>query len=480
MRNPVPTNRHRNESQSLMISTPSIMMTTGTKSAPVIAYVISLVKCGDRQSSTAGLIDAALVLRHSVHLQSIRNPASGSKYDYHMYAIVHSNALECSQILKTVGKSFNLVILYIPASSRLDSTLYAHTFAFLGFTRIIADTPIQQKDIKSELLRTNIHREWCCGHHEFIKLEAYNLVQHPVVVHVDIDFLFLKPMDILYDAIVFDKDSELGAAARRLIPMERPHEMLPDTIDTFITRDWPQVVPGRKPGYQAGFVVLRPDPTVPKELYKIILEGNFTPGFSRENGWGGLGYGSFVGAMAMQGLMAYYYDIIRPQSAVELNQCRYNWMGMDVLYRAQPNFSEKLSKTGMCRSNKLECEQCYETNTRLIHNVHFTQCRKPWNCVGLGEKGGDHGKKIDTGAGNYEKCMEMVTKWHEIRLDFETKLFALTKDDRIMEAATKSDYKVEIFRGHCAGEGGSNYSQIDASQATFAEVPKMYQAMINI
>jgi hypothetical protein len=70
---------------------------------PVIAYAISLVRCGDRQSSTAGLIDAALVLRHSVHMQSIRNPASGSKYDYQMYAIVHADAVECSHVLKTVG-----------------------------------------------------------------------------------------------------------------------------------------------------------------------------------------------------------------------------------------------------------------------------------------------------------------------------------------------------------------------------------------
>lgn len=70
---------------------------------PVIAYAISLVKCGDHQSSTAGLIDAALVLQHSVHMQSIRNPASGSKYDYQMYAFVHVDAVECSHVLKTVG-----------------------------------------------------------------------------------------------------------------------------------------------------------------------------------------------------------------------------------------------------------------------------------------------------------------------------------------------------------------------------------------
>jgi hypothetical protein len=73
-------------------------------SAPVIAYAISLIKCEDKQTSTAGLIDAALVLRHSVHMQSIRNEKSGSRYDYQMYAIVHVDAVKCSSILKAVGE----------------------------------------------------------------------------------------------------------------------------------------------------------------------------------------------------------------------------------------------------------------------------------------------------------------------------------------------------------------------------------------
>ena len=64
------------------------------------------------------------------------------------------------------------------------------------------------------------------------------------------------------------------------------------------------------------------------ELVEIIKEGNYTAGFSRENGWGSGGYGAFVGAMAMQGLLAYYYDMVRPNTAVELNQCRFNHMGI--------------------------------------------------------------------------------------------------------------------------------------------------------
>jgi len=103
-----------------------------------IAYAISLVKCKDKQTTTAGLLDAALILRHSVHMTSKRNPESGSKYDYNMIAIVHSQAKNCSDILKTVG-----------------------------FEVMVVDAPIRQNDIRGEHLKKTIHREWCCGHGKF-------------------------------------------------------------------------------------------------------------------------------------------------------------------------------------------------------------------------------------------------------------------------------------------------------------------------
>eukprot|EP00970_Alexandrium_tamarense_P002832 scaffold397_cov317-Alexandrium_tamarense.AAC.1 len=65
---------------------------SSTTTPTTIAYAISLIKCSDFQSSTSGLLDAATILRHSIHKQSIRTPSSGSKYDYKLYAIVHTNA----------------------------------------------------------------------------------------------------------------------------------------------------------------------------------------------------------------------------------------------------------------------------------------------------------------------------------------------------------------------------------------------------
>jgi len=299
--------------------------------------------------------------------------------------------------------------------------------------------------------------------------------QYPAVVHVDIDFAFMQPMDELFDAIIHPSNSPEGKAAREKIIQERPQEALPERIDAFVTRDWPQVVPGRKPGFQAGFIVVRPDDSVFDDLKEIVLEGNYTPGFGRDNGWGGLGYGGFVGAMAMQGLMAYFYDHVRPNTAVELNQCRYNWMGMDVKYRAPPNFRSNHPKRGKCRNDLEECEDCMHTPTHLIKSVHYTECRKPWNCVGIGEPGGKKGKAIDTSAGDFDKCMDVVTKWHAYRTDLENKLYALTHDERIRQAAS-ADYKKDVFMGHCSGEGTENYHQIDASPSSFARLAEVYKA----
>jgi hypothetical protein len=98
----------------------------------VIAYAISLIKCGDFQSSTAGLQDAALVLKHSIHQTSVRNPHSGSHYDYKAYAIVHRQAEKCAQEL-----------------------------ADAGYELVIRDPPVDKSMIRGDYLRKKIHKEWC-------------------------------------------------------------------------------------------------------------------------------------------------------------------------------------------------------------------------------------------------------------------------------------------------------------------------------
>lgn len=284
----------------------------------VIGYAVSLIKCGDKQSSSVGLTDAAIVMRHSVHMTSVRNPSSGSVYDYKMIAIVHSKA-EAEGCAKPLEDA--------------------------GFMILVKDPPVQREEIQSDFLRMHIHSEWCCGEDEFIKLHAYKIEEYPIIVHVDMDFIFHKPMDDLFDAMLYAKDSDIARKARAQIPIEFPKTTIwPDHVDAFMTRDWPQVIPGRKAGYQAGFLVAKPNPVVFDIIVDVIRKGDFVEGYGRDNGWGGQGYGGFVGAKAMQGVLAYVYDVLLYDSWVELNQCRYNHMGMDVLYRAPPAFQKNHAK----------------------------------------------------------------------------------------------------------------------------------------
>ena len=190
-----------------------------------------------------------------------------------MYAIVHRNAEKCSASLQE-----------------------------LGFEIVVVDPPVKQSEIRGEYLKNYIHKEWCCGADEFIKLEAYSLRDEEIVVHLDIDFAFYKPLDHLFDAILYDKDSKEGQDARAALELERPGETLPDKIGAFITRDWAQVAPGKfPPGYQAGFIVARRDPSVREDLIEIIKEGNYTDGWGIGHGWSGSGHSGYVGARAMQG-----------------------------------------------------------------------------------------------------------------------------------------------------------------------------------
>lgn len=437
-------------------SPPAQMMASGlgflsapTNKKPIqIAYAISLIKCSDFQSSTSGLLDAATVLRHSVHETSVRNPDSGSKYDYKLYAIVHTNAAECSHILTD-----------------------------LGYEVLLKDSPVDISEIQGDYLRKNVHKEWCCGADEFVKLYAYTIEEHPIVVHTDIDFMFYQPMDDIYDAMLLPRNSEEGKRARSKVEMEYPDKDQPDNIQAYLTRDYHQVIPGRKSAFQAGFIVLKPSMEAFNEYLDIIREGNYVDGFSRENGWGGKGYGGVVGSMAMQGLPAYYYDIIRPNTTVELNGCRYNHMGANIFYDDVPNFISRYKDLhGKCRRNIEGCEDCRKTDLGLIKNIHFTNCRKPWNCAGMASKastiqGGktDPPGSIDSRTSNYEHCVEVVRKWHEMRTDLEQKIGNVTRDTKVFEGQS-GDYKKHMFMGHCSEDGAKGYLPIAASREVMVKV----------
>jgi hypothetical protein len=181
-------------------------------------------------------------------------------------------------------------------------------------------------------------------------------------------------------------------------------------------------------------------------------------------------------SVAMQGLMAYYYDIHKSDSWVELNQCRYNHMGMDVLYRSQPSYRANHPKKGKCRNDLDYCEDCMTTPLDQIYSIHYTQCRKPWNCIGepIRTKAKEERQNIPEDSVYLDHCMELQTVWHDYRTDLENKLLALSNDQSILDGRSGT-YKTNVFQGHCTANGGDNYLIIAGNAETRKRISELYQ-----
>ena len=84
------------------------------KKPTTVAYVVTLIHCGFSAAPLAPLADAAFVLRHSIHNISSRNPNSGSRYDYKLYALAHQRGASesCIDIVKKLG--FEVIVVETP------------------------------------------------------------------------------------------------------------------------------------------------------------------------------------------------------------------------------------------------------------------------------------------------------------------------------------------------------------------------------
>jgi hypothetical protein len=110
-----------------------------------------------------------------------------------------------------------------------------------------------------------------------------------------------------------------------------------------------------------------------------------------------------------------------------------------------------------------------------IYNIHYTQCRKPWNCIGLGNSmQGSDKKSIPEDSVHFDHCMELLTVWHSVRSDLEQKLMTLTGDETIQEEGRKGDYNKQVFQGHCSGEGQDNYHVLAGRPETWKRLAELY------
>ena len=348
--------------------TPSFLRSS---SPVVIAYAVSITSCPS--SVDAGLTDGAAVLSHSIALAS-SHPSSRYR-NYKLYALVHTDAdaSRCTGVLRS-----------------------------LGYEIVVVPTPVAVPDIRGAFLREKIVKNGCCGEKELIKFYAYTLVDHPVVVHLDLDVLVLQPLDELFDLIIEGE------------------------ADALYTYDYNMVNPGRQAGTQGGFLVIRPSMSAFSEYREIVLEGDYT----LETGWGKTNIGYFWGGMTFQGLVPYFYLSRHPGTERELDRCVYNSMS-----------DNPRSEKGLCRDGKETCKDCRETPIEDIKTVHFTICQKPWMC---------HMYADDKRQVNSKLCRDFHNEWFRVRKSFEV----------LKNTYNTHKYSGTIYQGFCSGFGEDKYRKI--------------------
>jgi hypothetical protein len=403
-----------NSTKSTRSQTSASSLSQRRKPKATIAYAVSITACHPNELSV-GFTSGAAVLKHSIHLSSIRNTNSTSQYDYRLVAFVHPTATLCVPVLEQ-----------------------------LGYQILVRETPVNVTEIKNNTAMVNrVMKSGCCGEKEFLKLYSYTLSEYPAVVHLDLDTVILQPLDDLFDVMLLPPDANLATPASKLIHHAMWTPNVTHAVNAFFTRDYPMVNPGRKPdrvGVQGGFLVVRPNQQVFDELCAIIMAGHFVPG----PGWGGkkLRYGGYYGAAQIQGLLSYFYGHFHPDTFVELNRCYYNQM-------ADP---PKDKKRNVCLTGEEHCQDCRDTDMADIKSAHFTLCQKPHWCPNAGDKWLREEVWQGRQAG---LCMQLHHEWHWIRDKLEQSWGTSSSNDHAPTNRSATGNVTLNSFGHCVkGKGG--------------------------
>lgn len=425
-------------------------ISNATTKLPVVAHVVSLIFCPS-SSKTAGFLDALLILKNSL-LQVHAPRHLESQYQVQMYAIINeeNSCRDYAPQIKRLG--------YIPIVRKPPVNISADI-------DIDIDDPVLAQNRK--YYKTHVGGENCCGAHEFLKLYAYTLTEHPVVVHWDVDVLILKPLDVLYDVLLYDVGTDRGIAARKKLKTVRnQNTIMSSNFTAAFTRDVTSSTPWNPIlAMQGGLLAILPDNSVFDEYLSIIKHGNYTPG---KLGWSGLGYGGFQGAMAIQGVVAYYYDIKAPFQALELDVCRWNNVVADVVWRGPQLYKEH---HGECRQYPLPgvshqdntpqkgyCEDCRRMGPEMgeVYSVHYTACKKPWECTlpyprVPGKKRQNHSYRLRE-LTNMTTCGHYFREYFIQRQEVENRLGARGVQPVAREGGRR--YELNSFLGYCKKRSG--------------------------
>ena len=238
-----------------VITTDASKAETGLSSSSSVrvAYVISVTSCPSVNTTPTAIVDGPAVLAYSIQ----KLP---SRYAHDLVAIVHPNATSC--------------VDHLPK---------------FGYKIIVKELGFKLREIKNKWsYRKYIKYQGCCEELEFIKLEAFDLTDYDVVLHLDTDLLILQPVDGIVDAMM-----GFNRSAIDVLHKDRP---LPEKITFLYTRDYVQMSrlsnETHKLAVQGGFFAVTPSHRLYRKLIKTVQSGNF----DMLAGWARKGYGGYYGA----------------------------------------------------------------------------------------------------------------------------------------------------------------------------------------
>jgi hypothetical protein len=382
------------------IATPDKVVAPPLSSPPTrLAYAVTITDCerGDGQSVPFPITEGAAILAHSIRQQTTE--------PYTLYAISHPSAVDC-----------------------------ASTLPPFGYQVLLQEFPVAVSEIRGDFLRQNIEKNGCCGERELLKLVAFDLIQHEIVVLLDLDVVLLQPLAPLLNAWRGHADMAphlqwptAASAANITGKMSVSMPADPTQVALLYTVDYAMVSPRRqyKP-FQGGLLLLRPNRDIYQEFLNVVRLGDF-----RDNGgWGGV-TGKFWGAMTIQGILPYFFLALHPGRAAELNRCVYDNMASHV----------RTADTNICYTQESNCQDCRETPVSDIVAFHLTVCQKPWLC--MRHLGADATSKL---------CRQFHHAWFTVRSQLE--------ESWGRSAYGPGTFDREHFFGYCSRHGKLGYQLI--------------------
>jgi lipopolysaccharide biosynthesis glycosyltransferase len=100
--------------------------------------------------------------------------------------------------------------------------------------------------------------------------------------------------------------------------------------------------------------------------------------------------------------MPYYFHVLNPGRAVELNWCVWNNMNSPSYYTKEndPTYRQ-------CYTQQEHCEDCRVRPIEEIALIHFTNCEKPWLCLFFDQDD------------DYRLCRYLHREWFKARSGME-------------------------------------------------------------